>query len=239
MSSSTPKESQPRFAIVGAGITGLVLAHGLRKNGFTNVTVFDAEPHIDARPGDWTILLHWGLPVMMSLLPDTLTEARLAEIAMCNPHVNGDPVTETLTAYNGMTGELAFAVPCKGSMRVTRHKLRRALAEMLAADSVIQWSKTLESLDQRDDNSLSLLFEDGSSFDADYVIGADGVSSQVRQLLFAHDPERAKPVSTDLTFAMARVKYGDTAMVQSVLDVSPLTALCFFTGAIGGMGSTS
>ncbi len=56
---SPPPDLDARIAIVGAGITGLTVAHELRKRGFRHVTVFEGAPsvggkadtvHVDGRP---------------------------------------------------------------------------------------------------------------------------------------------------------------------------------------------
>lgn len=46
---SPPIDQSARIAIVGAGITGLTLAHELRKRGYENITVFEKAPTIGGK----------------------------------------------------------------------------------------------------------------------------------------------------------------------------------------------
>lgn len=44
--------------IIGAGVTGLLIAHGLKQAGVP-FTIFDAEPNATARKREWTMIMHW------------------------------------------------------------------------------------------------------------------------------------------------------------------------------------
>ncbi|KAK4151017.1 hypothetical protein C8A00DRAFT_45705 [Chaetomidium leptoderma] len=192
--------SAPKVAIVGAGLTGLLTAHGLKKNGF-DVVVFERALHITDRLRDWTILIHWAMPLFKKLLPEHLVE-KLPE-ALCNPGLDFNEEAESLPVYNGETGKLLFSNRVPGARRVSRHRLRALLAKDLDDAGVIRWGKRLAEFSQNSGpGPVQLRFEDGSTFDADYVLGADGSSSKVRELLFNGD-EAARVGLSGFMFATA------------------------------------
>lgn len=69
--------------------------------------------------------VHWSLPLLQSVLPDTLS-AKLSSIA-CNPtlgiHSGDYPIIK------GETGDLITGVPYKNGLRVPRSKMRALAAE--------------------------------------------------------------------------------------------------------------
>lgn len=206
-----------------------------QQNGF-DVAIFDGEAHIDARPRDWTIVLHWALPVMQALLPDDVA-AKLPR-AICNPNLAFDANAESFPVYNGVTGDLMFTSPMPGSRRISRQRLRSVLAEGLD----IQWGKKVQRITTaattEGDSStpaLTLAFEDGSNLAADFVLGADGAHSRVRGVV-VNDAEKARSTPSGLLFATAIVNYGDAAKVKTVTDTHSVAAAAMGTDAVGGCG---
>ncbi|KAH6856168.1 hypothetical protein B0I37DRAFT_301586 [Chaetomium sp. MPI-CAGE-AT-0009] len=202
--------SAAKVAVIGAGLTGLLTAHGLRKNGF-DVAVFERAQHMADRPRDWTILIHWAMPLFQKLLPEHVAE-KLPE-ALCNPDLNSDEEAESLPVFNGETGELLFKNKVPGARRVSRQRLRGLLARDLDEAGVIRWGKQLAGFTHDEGSEagpVRLQFEDGTTYDADYVLGADGSSSKLRQLLFDGD-EAARVQLSGFMFATAIVQYGDAA----------------------------
>ncbi|EPE06651.1 fad-binding domain containing protein [Ophiostoma piceae UAMH 11346] len=222
--------ANPKIAVIGAGLTGLLVAHGLQKNGF-DVVIYDRDASVDSRSRDWTIVLHWALPVMQSLLPKSLA-AKLSH-AICNPDLAFDASVETLAVYNGITGDKLFASPMPGSRRISRQRLRQVLVEGLD----VKWGKKLEKIEKTettDADVLRLVFEDGTE-DAGYVLAADGASSRVRALVVG-DATKAQSTPSGLLFATAIVNYKDEAKVKSVTDLHPVAAIAMGADAVGGCG---
>jgi flavin-dependent dehydrogenase len=169
------------------------------------------------------------MPIFAKLVPKDIL-ANLTE-AFCNPHLEFNDEVETLPCYNSITGDLLFSSPTPGARRVNRGKLRRLLAEGID----IRWNKSVKGLSQTD-SGVRLEFEDGATFDADHVLGADGSSSKVRELLVG--VEQARPRQSGFLFATGVTKFGDADKTNAVVQTHPVAALTMgasTTGAVGGM----
>lgn len=236
---TTPKEPNPNptVVIIGAGLTGLLTAQALKQHGFT-ILIYDSEPHLNARPRDWTILIHWALPLFYSLLPPSI----LANFdkAICNPHLNFDDWAETLPMYNGETGDLIFKSAVPGSRRITRRGLREVLAEGLE----VQWGRKVTRLNtESDPEKVKVILEGQEGMEeevwADYVLGTDGAGSKVREILFANQEggeEKAKVMRSGFMIGTCITDYQDEETVKKVLEKHPVTAMVMSRGAVGGFG---
>lgn len=177
------------------------------------------------------------MPLFTKLLPEHVVE-KLPE-AVCNPGLEFDEEAESLPVYNGETGELLFKSRVPGARRVSRQRLRALLAKDLDDAGIIRWGKRLAEFSEGGASGpVQLRFEDGSTYDADYVLGTDGSSSKVRELLFNGD-ETGRVQLSGYMFATAIVKYGDAAKVQAVLKAHPVAAITMATDSVGGCGGMS
>ncbi|UNI13939.1 hypothetical protein JDV02_000627 [Purpureocillium takamizusanense] len=227
VSASSP--DSPTIAIIGAGLTGLLAAHGLYKNGF-NAVVFDRDPGPDARERDWTMLMHWALPMLEELLPEDIV-GDLPQ-AFCNPHLEFNEEVESLPCYNALTGDMLFRSPTPGARRVSRQALRRLFTRGVD----IRWNKALSRLSKTEDGmGVILEFEDGHRFEAERVLGADGVSSKTRALLAG--AERARPQRSGFLFATGITRYGDAEKTEAILQTHPVAALVMGTSSVGAVGT--
>ncbi|KAH8177012.1 FAD binding domain-containing protein [Sarocladium implicatum] len=190
----------PRVAIVGAGLTGLLTAHGLQKNGI-GVTIYERDESLNARARDWTILLHWALPLLDKLVPADL----LAKLpyAVCNPHLDFNEDIECLPVYNGATGALLFKSPTPGARRISRQRLREILIEGLD----IKWGCLVKNIDASDQKVNLELDDNGDPQEFEFVVGADGAASKVRELLLGVD--KARPLGSGFIFSTGTAKYGE------------------------------
>ncbi|KAK1985286.1 putative monooxygenase [Colletotrichum cereale] len=221
--------SGPKVAIIGAGLTGLIAAHALKQQGF-EVTVFERDASIDARPRDWTILIHWGMAILKEMLPEQVLES--FPKSFCNPYLEFNEWDESIPLYNGLTGEIIFQSPTPDARRVSRLLLRQVLADGVD----IRWGKHLEQLIPGK-HSVELVFKDGETFDADYVLGTDGASSKVRELLMGI--EDAKPVPSGFSIANCMCKYRDADKVNAIIGAHPVCALMMGSENMAGCGVSS
>ena len=120
------QNEQPHVLIIGAGITGLVLAQSLKTHGIP-FTVFERDPEPSTRGRGWGLTIHWALDTFLSLLPQSLID-RLPETYV-------DPVAvekgekANFLFFDIRSGESRWQVPAAKRMRVSRERLRKLMTE--------------------------------------------------------------------------------------------------------------
>ena len=176
------------------------------------------------------MLVHWALPKLTELLPENIL-ASLPQ-AFCNPYLDFDKDAESLPCYNALTGELLFKSATPGARRVSRKMLR----QVIARDVDIRWGKAISRMFQTEDGVL-LEFDDGETFEAHRVLGADGASSKVRELLVG--AERARVERSGLLFATGITRFRDEDKTNAIVKMHPVAAMAMGTSSIGAVGSTS
>lgn len=117
----SPRQDQ-HILIIGAGVCGLAIAQGLKKAGIP-FTIFDAEGPSAVRPREWTMAVHWGLPMLESLLPEDLVD-RIRSYAVVDPSLDFRKYPNSvLPLYDGVMGKLLKEIDSEG-IRVSRRRLR-------------------------------------------------------------------------------------------------------------------
>lgn len=114
--------------IIGAGISGLLVAQSLRKHGIP-FRIFERDADFSTRGLGCGLTLHWSLPALRSLLPDELVK-RLPEAYVDRAAVEKGQVS-TFPFFDLSTGELKASTPPapeSGRIRVNRDRFRRLLA---------------------------------------------------------------------------------------------------------------
>jgi 2-polyprenyl-6-methoxyphenol hydroxylase-like FAD-dependent oxidoreductase len=171
--------SFPRIAIVGAGLSGLVLARVLHTHGVTS-TVYELDAGPDARrQGGW-------LDLHVESGQRALDDAGLLEQFRAHTHPQGENVrvmdkAGTVFIDRGPDGE---------GLRpeIDRSVLRDLLLASLPA-STVAWGHRLTAVEREDNGDFALAFADGSVASAELLVGADGAWSRVRPLLSPAVPE--------------------------------------------------
>jgi 6-hydroxynicotinate 3-monooxygenase len=173
-------EQTKRIAVVGAGLGGLTAAGFLQRSGFA-VKVYEQAPAF-SRIGAGIILSANVTKVLRRLgLEDGLIAAGIKSRSYVSRAWDTGEImaefvfdTESERRYGG-----AYVHIHRGDLH--------AVLERGVAPGTIAFDHQLVDLRQTND-SMRLLFADGTAAEADIVIGADGIRSKVREFLLGGEP---------------------------------------------------
>ncbi|KAI4160099.1 MAG: hypothetical protein L6R39_000254 [Caloplaca ligustica] len=198
---------EPHILIIGAGITGLVLAQALKRHGVA-FTVFERDADVSGRGRGWGLTIHWSLDTFISLLPPNIVD-RLPETYV-DPEASKRGENGNFIFFDVRSGEPRWKVPPSKRIRVSRERLRALLLEGLDVQvnknrgiefwtlfctyiscCATQWSRTLDSISTPTPHTVTALFTDSTSATGTLLIGADGSRSRVRSFLLSHNPPLA------------------------------------------------
>jgi len=168
-----------RVVIAGAGIAGLAAALRLRRAGW-DVLVVERAP--GRRSSGYMVNLigvGYAAAEQLGLLPE-LTARDLGVVTTIMVKADGRPKFTVPAA-------VAQAVLGERVLSVFRGDLESALYEAVHATAEIRFGVTVREIAQHD-GGVSVVLSDGTSQRVDLVIGADGLHSGVREIVFG--PER-------------------------------------------------
>jgi 2-polyprenyl-6-methoxyphenol hydroxylase-like FAD-dependent oxidoreductase len=179
---------RPRKAlIIGAGIAGPVVALFLKRAGI-DAAVFEAWPYSTGIGGGLQIAPN-GMHV-------------LAELGVASEMISRGSVAESFQFYSRNGAKIAainrnmqarFGQPAVNMQRAT---LNEVLVDRAWSGGVeLNFERRLARIEDRADKPIVAYFTDGSSVEGDFLIGADGVHSLVRQHVVPNGP---KPFDTGL-----------------------------------------
>jgi salicylate hydroxylase len=171
-----------RVAVVGAGLGGLTAAIALRQRGF-DVTVYEQAPQL-GEIGAGIQLSPNAMRVLIGLGLDKAFEAIAFEP---NRHIVRQWKTGSIVSATQMKGVFRAQYNA-GYFGAHRADLHSVLQQALPADCVRLNARCI-GVTQTPDRA-TMQFADGTTADADVVIGADGIRSEVRASLFGPDAPR-------------------------------------------------
>jgi 2-polyprenyl-6-methoxyphenol hydroxylase-like FAD-dependent oxidoreductase len=179
---------RPRKAlIIGAGIAGPVTAIFLKKAGI-DVQLFEAWPHSTGIGGGLQIAPN-GMHV-------------LAEIGLADEMIRRGSIAESFDFYSqsgvrlGSVNQNMKARFGQPAVNMCRATLNEAILNKAWCDNVeLAFEKRLVGIEDRADQPVIAHFADGTSAEGDFLIGADGVHSAVRQHVI---PDGPQPFDTGL-----------------------------------------
>lgn len=178
------------IAIVGAGLSGLVCARVLQRNGIP-VTVYEADATPDARQQGGSLDIHEDTGQI------ALKEAGLYEEFRARTHVGGEDM-RLLDKTGRVHVDTREPAGGHGRPEIDRTELRQLLVESLHTGTIVWGRKVVAARSVAAGHALE--FADGSVVHADLVIGADGAWSRIRPLLTP-----VKPAYTGITVVEMRL----------------------------------
>jgi salicylate hydroxylase len=167
--------SARRIAIVGAGLGGLAAAIALRRQGF-EVQIYEQASE----------LAEFGAGINIS--PNSVKVFQALDLADKLHAIGSEPIGLTWRDWGSETihNRLPFVDFEKryGAKYYVTHRsdLHRLLSEELPRD-IIHLGKRCATVETRNDTA-ALSFADGTSAEADVVVGCDGIRSAVRASVF-------------------------------------------------------
>ena len=172
-----------RVLIIGAGLGGLTLLHGLRRAGL-DARVYERSADQGSQPASYGIHLDAdGLRALHDTLP-TETWKPIDAAGVPAPLIIRfhDPHRGVLATVDKRFPEHATD-PVTKRRAISRGKLRDALLhgtrEDAGGEPLVHWGKTFTGYELHDDG-VRAFFTDGSHADGDILVGADGSNSRVR-----------------------------------------------------------
>jgi 2-polyprenyl-6-methoxyphenol hydroxylase-like FAD-dependent oxidoreductase len=179
---------RPRKAlIIGAGIAGPVTTIFLKQAGI-DAEVYEAWPYSSGIGGGLQIAPN-GMHV-------------LAELGLASEMIRRGSIAESFDFYSQAGRRLGsinhnmqarFGQP---AVNMCRASLNEVLVDKAwCANAELHFEKRLLSIEDRADQPIVVHFTDGTSAEGDFVIGADGVHSAVRQHVI---PDGPRPFDTGL-----------------------------------------
>ncbi|EME42766.1 hypothetical protein DOTSEDRAFT_134131 [Dothistroma septosporum NZE10] len=191
-------EEVNQVLIIGAGVTGLALAQGLKKIGIPCVVY---EKNEDLEKGrDWDFGVHWGLEALKELLPQDLFD--LLETTQVDPYLS--PVKENygVPLLDGSSGKLIKVLESSKCYRLRRDTLRKLLSSGLD----VRYGKELAKIELTGGyRTVAARFIDGQQTTGRLLIGCDGAHSLVRSKLVGD--EAAQLQSLGFATAMCYSKH--------------------------------
>ncbi|MFD9859184.1 FAD-dependent oxidoreductase [Streptomyces alboflavus] len=176
---TSPHPSRARVSVIGAGPGGLTCARILQLHGIA-VTVHERDPGPDSRDQGGTLDLHADNGQIALRAAGLLDEF----FALARPEGQEMRVLDpagTLTSHQVPAPDETFRP------EIDRGKLRDLLLGSLMPGTV-RWGQALERVGASRDGTRQLHFANGTTAEADLVIGADGAFSRVRPALSAATP---------------------------------------------------
>lgn len=170
-----------KVIVIGAGLGGLTLAHGLNRAGI-DVAVYERDGAQGRPQGVSLHVDERGAAALRACLPPA--HAAMAEATMGGPREQTLTLSEVDGAFTvvGAQPSDGMAGRARPGRQVHRPLLRAVL--LTGLENVVRFGAEFTRFEQRPDGTVRVWFADGRTDVADVadvVVGADGIGSAVRR----------------------------------------------------------
>ncbi|KAE9367051.1 FAD/NAD(P)-binding domain-containing protein [Stipitochalara longipes BDJ] len=217
-------KQESHVIIIGAGITGLLTAQGLKLAGIP-FSIFDSESSQNVRTREWTLAINYASHDLETLLPSCLY-SRLRE-AYTDPHHDYTGMNYT-PMYNGGTGEKIYDMVHRELILVSRRRMRKLCSEGLE----VRYGMRFQGA-SFENEKVQAKFEGGEVVEGDLLVGCDGTKSGVRKVLLG--AEKAQRTLCRLRLTTANVKYANPEAVRRIRSLTTRNALGYHSDGMFNM----
>jgi 2-polyprenyl-6-methoxyphenol hydroxylase-like FAD-dependent oxidoreductase len=176
-------ENYPHVAIIGGGIGGVALAVACLHRGIP-FTLFERDSNFDIRSQGYGLTLQQASKAIKGLGLFSLKDGVISTRHVVHT-TNGEVIGEW---GNRKWVSSTKKTPTKRTnVHIARQSLRLALLEQLGGPDTVNWGHQLVAFNVCKDGRIDLSFQVQGKImqsKADLVVGADGIRSVVRKLLF-------------------------------------------------------
>ena len=176
------KENYPHVAIIGGGIGGVALAVACLHRGIP-FTLFERDNNFEARSQGYGLTLQQASKAIEGLGIFSLEEGVISTrhlVHTTDGKVIGEWGIRKWIASDAKTFQK------RTNVHIARQALRLELLQQLGGQDKVHWGHQLVDF-KESQNEINLNFQVNDkikSYKADLVVGADGIRSSVRRLLF-------------------------------------------------------
>ncbi|WP_230199270.1 FAD-dependent oxidoreductase [Leeuwenhoekiella blandensis] len=195
----------PHLAIIGGGIGGTALAVACLHRGIP-FTLYERDTDFAARAQGYGLTLQQAHTAVKGFGID-----RLEQGIVSTRHIAHTPDGTVLGEWGMRKWDTQTnATPKRTNIHIARQNLRLALLNQLSGTDAIRWGHQLNGFKQTE-TGIELQFDiqgNTSTAQADLLVGADGIRSSVRALLFEQEPYP--------------LRYLDCIVILGICALSPL-----------------
>ncbi|MFF0488536.1 FAD-dependent oxidoreductase [Nocardia sp. NPDC004068] len=217
-----------RVIVIGAGLGGLCLAHGLRRAG-VDVAVYERDVSASARAqGHRLHIDERGRDALSATLPPNLFRLIAAVAGRPAPKINGfDPQLRAtgIFALDDSESESTTGGLMPAHTVIDRHVLRRVLLSGL--DDVVHFGRRYVGYDSEAD-TVTARFADGGIARGTVLVGADGVGSVIRAQRLPH---------ASVVDSQVRLIYGRVPLTADLRGALPPAMLSSVFNSVVGPGN--
>ncbi|KAJ6792008.1 zeaxanthin epoxidase, chloroplastic [Iris pallida] len=184
--SRTADSPKLRILIAGGGIGGLVLALAAKRKGF-DVLVFEKDLTAIRGEGQYRgpIQIQSNALAALEAIDLEVAEEVLSAGCITGDRINGlvDGISGTwYVKFDTFTPAVERGLPV--TRVISRMKLQQILASAVGDDVILNGSNVINFVD--DGTRVTVTLENGQQYEGDLLVGADGIRSKVREILFGH-----------------------------------------------------
>lgn len=214
----SPQHTKITIAIAGGGIAGLSLAVGLSQHPNITVHIYESQSRYPSTGAG--LALHKNAIAAMDLINPQLKKTYLARANLMSRDEEVELATQVILAEGRDSGQVVGRLGmARGRKTISREDLVTGWIGLLPTGTV-SFGKKLHSAVSLNGNDggngngkpqVKLEFTDGTTAEADCLIGADGVRSATRRYLLGENHPATAPKNHDQWYLYSRAVPMDEA----------------------------